>query len=64
MKTKKDDQIIEYLKSDNIEVFFKAFSMKDYFDKTILEKYNLSPINLASTNWFKSEFSRIINTNK
>jgi len=64
MKSKKDDQIIEYIFSDKIEVFFKAFSMKDYFDKSFLEEYNLSPIDLASTNWFKSEFSKIINTNK
>lgn len=64
MKSKNDEHIIEYLKSDNIEIFYKAFSMKDYFDKTILEKYNLSPSDLASTNWFKSEFSKIIRTNK
>ena len=63
-KTKNEDLIFEYLKSDDIEVFFKSYSMKDFFDKTIIEKYNLTAEVLSSTNWFRSEFSKIINMNE
>ncbi|MGP8216403.1 MAG: hypothetical protein ACLQQ4_12610 [Bacteroidia bacterium] len=57
---KEEEQIINYLDSDNIETFFKAFSMKDYHSKGILSKYNLKNEELASTNWFKEKISKII----
>ena len=63
MKSKNDEQIFEYLKSDEIEIFFKAFSMKDFFDKKIIEKFNLTKEVLSSTNWFRGEFSKIIKMN-
>ncbi|MDD3323258.1 MAG: hypothetical protein PHS59_17630 [Paludibacter sp.] len=63
MKSKNDEQIFEYLKSDEIEIFFKAFSMKDFFDKKSIEKFNLTKEVLSSTNWFRGEFSKIIKMN-
>ena len=63
IKSKNDEQIFEYLKSDDIEIFFKAFSMKDFFEKSIIEKYNLTNDKLSSTNWFRSELSKIIKMN-
>lgn len=63
LKEKNDSPIIEYLKSDDIEVFFKSFSMKDYFDKSSIEKLNLTPEVLSNTTWFKDKFSQIIKIN-
>lgn len=60
IKCKKDDKIIEYLNSDDIEIFFKSFSMKDFFDKKQLEKHNLTVDILSSTNWFKVSFLKVI----
>ena len=56
IKSTKDNEIIENLNSDDVEVFFKSFSMKDYFDKSCLAKYNLNESTLSSTNWFKVKF--------
>jgi hypothetical protein len=64
MKSKQDEQIFKYLESDDIEVFFKSFSMKDFFDKSIIKNLNLSQETLSSTNWFRNEFSKIIKMNK
>ncbi len=61
LKIKKDEnQIIEYLESDDIETFFKSYSMKDYFNKEILSKYNLKKGELCKTAWFKEQFKRIL----
>lgn len=60
IKSNRDEKIIEYLNSDDIEIFFKSFSMKDFFDKKLLEKHNLTEDVLSSTNWFKVSFSKII----
>jgi hypothetical protein len=50
-------QIIENLKSEDIEVLFKSYSMKDWFNKSSLEKFNLSKERLSSTEWFKNQIS-------
>jgi len=63
IKSNNCEQIIEYLESDDLEIFFKAFSMKDYFNKKCIEKFNLTKDVLSSTNWFKGEFSKIIKMN-
>ncbi|WPP49857.1 COR domain-containing protein [Catalinimonas niigatensis] len=55
-----EDEIINNLLSDEIEVFFKSYSMKDYFSKKIIEKYQLKNIELASTNWFRSKIENLI----
>jgi hypothetical protein len=54
---------MNYLESDNIEVFFKSFSMKDHYDKSLIKKYNLKEQELANTNWFRERFNNIINSN-
>ncbi len=51
--SREENSIIDYLESDEIEIFFKAFSMKDYFNKTIINKYNLKHIELVKTEWVK-----------
>lgn len=60
---KNEEKVIEYLNSDDIEIFFKAFSMKDNFNKESLNKYQLKPSELASTNWFKQKIQDIIGIN-
>ena len=59
-----ENEIIKYLESDEIEFFFKSYSMKDYFNKNIISKYNLQPQELAKTNWFKNKLIRILCLNK
>lgn len=55
-----EHEIIKYLESDEIDVFFKAFSMKDYFNRRIIEKYQLKSTELAKNVWFKQRIFRIL----
>lgn len=55
-----ENEIIEYLKSDDIEVFLKAFSLKDYFNKEFINKFGIKQKELASTVWFRNRISEII----
>ncbi len=55
-----ENQIFIYLESDDIEVFFKSFSMKTHFSKELISDYNLQHIELAKTNWFKQKIKQII----
>ena len=55
-----EDVIMDYLKSDDIEVVLKSFSMKDQFSKKCLEIYKLGESQLASTQWFKNKMSEIM----
>jgi internalin A len=65
LKIKEDEnEIIKYLESDDIEIFFKSFSMKDYFKKSIISKYNLQPQELSKTKWFKNKLIIILGLNK
>lgn len=59
--SKDENDIITYLESDDIEVFFKAFSMKDHFDKSIISKYNLKHSELANTKWFRKKMIKLLN---
>lgn len=52
--------IIEYINSDDIEIFFKAFSVKMYLNKSILNEYQLTPEVLSSTKWFKSKICNLL----
>ncbi|CAG5081437.1 COR domain-containing protein [Parvicella tangerina] len=58
-----EELVIEYLKSDDIEIFFKAYSMKDKFNKSYLEKYALKESDLIQTNWFKTKIESLISLN-
>jgi hypothetical protein len=57
----KDAEIIisDELRSDKFWIFYKHFDMKKY-NKSFLNKYNLSDNKLATTEWFKSEILSII----
>ncbi|GAB3013794.1 hypothetical protein GCM10027051_16270 [Niabella terrae] len=56
-----EDNIIEYLESNDIEQFFKAFSLKDYYDKNYISKYGLRPKELSETEWFKRRMIKLFN---
>jgi hypothetical protein len=58
IRDKNDQEVISNLKSDDIEVFFKSFSMKDC-DKSYLTKYNIKPVELISTQWFRERIADI-----
>ncbi len=49
----KVEEIVKALQSDDFKVFYPYFNMKNHFNKTCLSKYNLSVLQLSSTNWFK-----------
>lgn len=51
--------IVELLRSDDFETFYKVFPAKDY-GKTILERQNLSKIDLSQTKWFREKIQDII----
>jgi len=55
----RENDIIQYLNSDDIEVFLKSYSLKDHFDKTSISKYNLKASELTDTAWFKLKMSKI-----
>lgn len=52
-------EIVELLRSDDFEVFYKVFPAKDY-GKTLSERQNLSKIDLAQTKWFKAKIQELI----
>lgn len=55
-----ENDVIKYLESDDLEVFFKAFSLKTYFDRTGLQQYNLKPVELVKTKWFQERIVRLL----
>jgi internalin A len=55
-----EDDIIRYLNSDEIEVFFKAYSVKDHFNKEFIHKFGITESELASTEWFKKQITDLI----
>lgn len=65
LRIKKDENdIIKYVESDDVEIFFKAFSMKEYFNKSIISKYNLKPQELANTKWFRAKMIKLLDLNQ
>ena len=52
-------EIENYLNSENFEQYFKVFPMKDYATQ-LKERQNISPSELAKTNWFKTQIENII----
>jgi internalin A len=64
LKIKSDEEhIIKYLESDDLEIFFKSYSMKDHYDKAIIRAYNLKHTELAKTEWFKNKIGLLLNMN-
>lgn len=55
-----ENQIIDYLNSDDIEIFFKAYNVKDYFNKEFINKFGIKQKELAATDWFKKQIVLLI----
>lgn len=51
--------IIDLLRSDDFETFYKVFPMKEYATQ-LKERQNISKSELAKTNWFKTQIENII----
>lgn len=58
-----EDNIIEYLNSNEVELFLKAYSLKDRFSKEYLAKYGLEEKVLTSTSWFKLKMEKLLEFN-
>ncbi len=56
-------EIINSLRSDEFEEFYKYFNMKKEFDKKYLEKFHLHESELYLTNWFKSQIASVLEIN-
>jgi hypothetical protein len=54
------ESIIQDLASDDIECFYKFFSMKSEIDKSYLASLQLSPERLVQTEWFKKQLANIL----
>ena len=52
-------EVIDLLKSDNLESFYKVFPAKDY-GKEIPERQRLQKPELTRTNWFKKQIENIL----
>lgn len=60
-REKNDEIICEYLKSDEVEIFLKSFSLKTpSFDKSIISKFQLTTEQLTSTTWFRKKIEQIL----
>jgi hypothetical protein len=55
-----DEVVCEYLKSDQVEIFLKSYSLKTEFDKKSLSKFQLSTEQLSSTDWFRKKIEQIL----
>lgn len=61
IKIRENDEIIcDYLKSNHVETFLKSFSLKTEFDKSIIEKLQLSQDTLAQTDWFRAKIEKVL----
>lgn len=59
-RDKDTNSIVEDLRSDDFERFYKFFDMKAGFKKHLLEPFNLSVSALVSTHWFKSQIAALL----
>ena len=61
LKTFKDNykSIIELLRSDDFETYYKVFPAKDYGGE-LEERKNISPTELSKTQWFKNKVESIV----
>ncbi len=51
--------VVELLRSDDFEIFYKVFPAKDY-GRTLPERQNLPKPDLAHTKWFRTKIQEII----
>ncbi|NLN96182.1 MAG: hypothetical protein GX128_08460 [Bacteroidales bacterium] len=60
-REKKDEIICDYLKSNDVEIFLKSYSLKSpNFDKTIIAKFQVSIEQLTATDWFRKRIEQIL----
>jgi len=52
--------LINELQSNDFDVFYKHLDMKSY-NKDFLQQFNLTPLKLVNTEWFKNQIISIIN---
>ena len=64
MKDENVFSIVDDLKSDEFEKFYKFFDMKKEFNKEYLSKFNLSTEKLASTKWFRNKIENLLKPNR
>lgn len=55
-----DEAVCKYLKSDEVEIFLKSYSLKTEFDKTVISKFQLTVETLSSTDWFRKRIEEIL----
>lgn len=55
-----ESQIIENLNSNEIETFFKVFSIKDHLNKEFINKFGIKQKELAATEWFRKQIIDLI----
>jgi len=51
--------IIDMLRNNDFETFYKVFNAKEY-GKNIAARQNLNPLELTKTSWFKSQIEKVI----
>lgn len=61
IKSENENEILESLKSNNFESYYKFFDMKKRFKKGLVEKLNINKLRLTQTAWFKSKIEEILN---
>ena len=52
--------LIDDLDSNEIDRILKVLSLKDYFNKSIVQTYNLTPDKLVNTDWFKEQIALLL----
>lgn len=55
--------IVDSLKSDDFETFYKFFNMRDKFNHSKYQKIILSKSELVKTKWFKEQIEKCLNEN-
>jgi hypothetical protein len=55
-----ENQIIDNLNSDDLEIFFKVFSVKDHFNKEFINKFGIKQKELAATTWFRKQILELV----
>jgi len=53
-------ELIKELKSDDFEVFYKHFDMKNKYKRDLLQNFNLNDKKLSKTEWFKNSLIKLI----
>lgn len=59
-KDSNEDSIIANIDSDEVDIFLKSFSLKDDFNRKILEQFHITEDKLSSTNWFKEQINKLL----